>query len=95
MSARLIALTAAAAASAVLFTGMATPAFADANAPGHYCAKYNDVAVRVDPGGAARDNLAKDQTFQVQSITNTYWSYGYKIVNGVHGYVMRQSLYSC
>lgn len=71
----------------------ATPAAA-AVPLGHYCSKYDGVAVRVEPDGTARDNLAKDQTFQVQR-SGDRWVYGYKIVNGVHGYVLIPSLYPC
>jgi hypothetical protein len=73
----------------------ATPAHADAPGPGHYCAKYNSVAVRTQPDGTARDNLAQGQTFQVQQVVSSQYTYGYKIVNGVHGYVLRSSLEPC
>jgi len=96
MPVRRIAVSVVAAASVAL-TGLAVApaAHANANGPGHYCAKYNGVAVREQPGGAARDNLNENSTFQVERLTNSLWCYGYKITNGVHGYVLRDSLDPC
>ena len=88
-----LSLTAVAAAALVLGSG--PQAFADASAPGHHCSKYDGVAVRTQPDGTARDHLAKNQTFQVERIVNSRYTYGYKIVNGVHGYVLRTSLNPC
>lgn len=82
-------------AAAAVVIGGGAQASADAPTPGHYCAKYQSVAVRTQPDGTARDNLAKGQTFQVQQVVSSQYTYGYKIVNGVHGYVLRSSLEPC
>lgn len=84
-------------AAAGVMIGSGGPAGADATSPGHYCSKYDGVAIRTEPDGTARDNLALNQTFQVERIAGTTgrWVYGYKIVNGVHGYVLSTSLNPC
>ena len=87
----LIAMAALAVAALVTFTNVA-PASADVNSTGRYRACFNNVAIREKDDGPAIDNLAKHQTFVVQSGVGNNYVYGYKLVNGVHGKVKASSL---
>ena len=78
-------------AALVTFTNVA-PASADVTSTGRYRACFDNVAVREKDDGPAIDNLAKHQTFVVQSGVGNNYVYGYKLVNGVHGKVKASSL---
>jgi hypothetical protein len=60
---------------------------------GRYQACYNEVAVRERAANSpARDNLQKGQTFVVTKVVGGNYVYGYKLVNDVHGWVLRSSI---
>ena len=51
------------------------------------------VAIRIKRGDfPARDNFEKGQTFVVREGVGGDYVYGYKRVNGVHGWVLSESL---
>lgn len=84
--------------SAALIAGAITVAFtawpteAAVNSTGRHRACYNSVAIRIGPDRPARDNLEKGQTFVVTSGVGGHYVYGYKLVNGVHGWVRSASI---
>lgn len=60
---------------------------------GYHGACYNYVAIRDRPDDStARDNLKKNQTFVVTGGVGRHYVYGYKLVNGVHGWVLSSSI---
>lgn len=59
---------------------------------GHHRACYDSVAIRQGPDRPARDNLKKGQTFVVTGSVGGHYVYGYKLVNGVHGWVRSSSI---
>lgn len=82
-------MTAGAAAAALT----ARPTEAAVHSTGRHRACYNSVAVRERPGDTpARDNLEKGQTFVVTGSVGGHYVYGYKLVNGVHGWVRSASI---
>ena len=55
------------------------------------CRDY--AAIRERPTDSpARDNLRRGQTFVVTRDVGKHYVYGYKLVNGVHGWVLSSSL---
>jgi long-subunit fatty acid transport protein len=73
------------------FTTRRTEAAVHSTGPHRAC--YNYVAIRDSPGDStARDNLAKHQTFVVTGGVGRHYVYGYKLVNGVHGWVLSSSI---
>jgi hypothetical protein len=71
----------------------ARPIEASVQSTGRHQACYNEVAVRERPvNSPARDNLRKGQTFVVTKVVGGNYVYGYKLVNGVHGWVLRSSI---
>lgn len=82
----------AAAAFAVVATLAPASSSAAVHEQGRHGACYDSVAVREKPDGPAKDNLAKNQTFVVTADVGGNYVYGYKLVNGVHGWVLSASI---
>lgn len=85
--------------AAVMIVGAITAAFtaqpteATVNSKGHHRACKAYVAIRIKPGDfPARDNLEKNQTFVVTGGVGGHYVYGYKLVNGIHGWVLSASI---
>jgi hypothetical protein len=71
----------------------AQPTEATVRSKGHHRACRAYVAIRTKPGDStARDNLEKGQTFVVTDGVGGHYVYGYKLVNGVHGWVLSSSI---
>lgn len=69
------------------------PAEAAVNSTGRYTACRDYAAIRERPTDSpARDNLRRGQTFVVTGDVGKHYVYGYKLVNGVHGWVLNSSL---
>ena len=69
------------------------PAEAAVHSAGRHRACRDYVAVREKASDSpARDNLKKGQTFVVTGGVGGHYVYGYKLVNGVHGWVLSSSI---
>ncbi len=69
------------------------PAEAAVHSTGRHQACRDYAAIRERPSDSpARDNLKRGQTFVVTGNVGGHYVYGYKLVNGVHGWVLSSSL---
>jgi hypothetical protein len=92
-SSKLLILAAALIVGAIAAAFTAKPAEATVRSTGPHRACRDYVAVREKPSDSpARDNLKKGQTFVVTSGVGGHYVYGYKLVNGVHGWVLSSSI---